>query len=128
MHRTRQAIDDGDIEIVKVPTDINRADGFTKVLPRSKFEAFFHHQLMGAVNIPTTTSQAKTTTPRGASQVNATSGITVEEPLPGSATHAPGSALHVHWQPGHKRAELGHKRAPRARHLAEPAEQPKPSH
>ena len=62
------------------------------------------------------------------SQVNATSGITVEEPLPGSATHAPGSALHVHWQPGHKRAELGHKRAPRARHLAEPAEQPKPSH
>ena len=31
MHRTRQAIDDGDVEITKVPTKINRADGLTKV-------------------------------------------------------------------------------------------------
>jgi hypothetical protein len=37
MHRTRQAIDDGDIKIVKVATETNRADGFTKALPRSKF-------------------------------------------------------------------------------------------
>jgi hypothetical protein len=65
MHRTRQAIDDGDIEIVKVPTELNRADGLTKVLPRASFEEFFHRQLMGGSN---TTSPAAPTTPRGASQ------------------------------------------------------------
>jgi hypothetical protein len=111
MHRTRQAIDSGDIKIEKVPTDINRADGFTKVLPRSKFEAFFHHQLMGATDIfpePATTSA-----PRGASQDNAAPGITVEGPMPGLTTQVPGSASprgsapQVRWQLGHKSAR-GH--------------------
>ena len=95
MHRTRQAIDDGDIKIVKVATETNRADGFTKALPRSRFVDFFHHQLMGAVTTPPT-SPATSTTPRGASQGNAASGISVEEPLPSSAMGAPGSAPHVH--------------------------------
>ncbi len=63
MHRTRQAINDGDIEIVKVPTEISRADGFTKVLPRSTFEKFFHHELMSAINT-STTSPSTPTTPR----------------------------------------------------------------
>ena len=50
---------------VKVPTELNRADGLTKVLPRASFEEFFHWQLMGGSN---TTSPAAPTTPRGASQ------------------------------------------------------------
>ena len=72
MHRTRQAIDDGDVEIVKVPTELNRADGLTKVLPRATFEEFFHRQLMGASS---TASSAAPTTPRGASQDDAATGV-----------------------------------------------------
>jgi hypothetical protein len=50
----------------------------------------------------------------GASQDNAASGITVSEPLPGSAAHAPGSASHVRWQPGHKSARCARRRAERS--------------
>jgi hypothetical protein len=64
MHKTRQAINNGDIEIVKVPTELNRADGLTKVLPRASFEEFFRRQLMRG----STTSPAAPNTPRGASQ------------------------------------------------------------
>ena len=79
MHRTRQAIDDGDIEIVKVPTELNRADGLTKVLPRTSFEEFFHRQLMGG---SITASPAAPTTPRGASQDDvATNFSSIEEQL-----------------------------------------------
>jgi hypothetical protein len=80
MHRTRQAIDDGDIEIVKVPTELNRADGLTKVLPRTSFEEFLHRPLMGASS---TTSPAAPTTPRGASQDDVVTDISSGEEQPG---------------------------------------------
>jgi hypothetical protein len=79
MHRTRQAIDDGDIQIVKVPTEINRADGLTKVLARVPFEEFFHRQIMGAIDTSPTSPSAPTT-PRGASQDDATAEEMGEEP------------------------------------------------
>jgi hypothetical protein len=85
MHRTRQAIDDGDIKIVKVPTQLNRADGLTKVLPRASFEEFFHRQLMGG-STTSPTSPAAPPTPRGASQDDVgVDSISVEEQVAGSA-------------------------------------------
>ena len=79
MHRTRQAIDDGDIQIVKVPSEVNRADGFTKVLTRAPIEEFFHRQIMGAIDTSPTSPSAPTT-PRGASQDDVSTRAMDEEP------------------------------------------------
>lgn len=42
-HLVREAVEDGDVTVQYIPTEENRADIFTKALPRAKFE--FHREL-----------------------------------------------------------------------------------